>query len=123
MRSRLLFSLCGLALAAAIAVCATGCHESDLEPESPLRGDWSITQWQQSAATMSQADIPHYAVVNPAPLPLERPRSVSLGFIGDAPLTPSPVYAPRWPYAPEPFYQSYAYGYGRYGRSSRGRWR
>jgi hypothetical protein len=99
-----------------------GCHESDLEPQSPLRGDWSMSHWATPAAAMP-IEVPSLAVVDPAPISY-RPRSISLGFIGDAPLTQTPYYGPRWPWVQEPFYYgapAYAYGYGGYGRSRRGR--
>jgi hypothetical protein len=107
---------------AGLTCLALGCHESELEPESPVRGDWSMAEWQAPVAYMSQSDVPSSVIVNPAPV-VYRPRSISLGFIGDAPLTPSAEQGPRWPWVQEPFHMapSYAYGYG-YGRRSR-RWR
>jgi hypothetical protein len=56
------------------------------------------------------------AVVDPAPVPRERPQSVSLGYIGDAPLTETPPSPPHWPYVQEPFHYREPYGRHGYGR-------
>jgi hypothetical protein len=86
------------------AVCM-GCHSSDLEPESPIRHDWAKTQWQEPVMAMPQWDVPPVDASNPAPTQGARPRSISLGFIGDEPLTPPPAtVVPRWPYVQEPFH-------------------
>lgn len=104
------------------AVWATGCHESDLEPASPLRGDWSMMAADLPAQAMSP-EVPALYVPNPAPV-TSHPRGISLGFIGDAPLAPTPVMGPRWPWVQEPFHTragyhywgTYGYGYGRHVR-------
>jgi hypothetical protein len=94
-----------------------GCHESDIEPETPISDEWAVRDVGRPVVLMSQADIPPADFGNPAPLPAEPPRSVSLGYISDAPL--SQVYVPRrWPWVQEPFHIDrwpYAGGYGRYG--------
>ncbi len=110
-----LLSLAGLSLMA-------GCHESDLEPQSPLRGDWTMSGWQAPVASVPM-EAPLVYAENPAPV-LYRARSVSLGYIGDAPLTATPYGGPRWPWVQEGFHMApaYAYGYGYgYGRRGRGR--
>jgi hypothetical protein len=98
------------------------CHESELEPATPDRmwedpsafhsSSWEPMTTGPLEATYALAPVP--AVVNPAPLPPEPPRSISLGFIGDEPLTATPPHPARWPYVPEGFYPP---GYpGLYGR-------
>jgi hypothetical protein len=64
-------------------------------------------------------EVPAVYAVNPAPV-VYRPRSISLGFIGDEPLTPT-YSGPRWPWVQEGFYMApaYAYGYGGYGGGAR----
>jgi hypothetical protein len=112
--------LCFGLLAAGTAALA-GCHESDIEPQSPVSDEWAVREWSQPVVLMSQADVPPGLPRgddgNPAPLPAEPPRSVSLGYISDAPL--SQVQVPRrWPWVQEPFHMdrwSYGGGYGRYG--------
>jgi len=96
--------------ACACALGLAGCHESDLEPASPLRGDWSMRAADIPAQAMSP-EVPALYVPDPAPI-TARPRSVSLGFIGDEPLAPSPVMGPRWPWVQEPFHMRGGYGYG-----------
>jgi hypothetical protein len=65
--------------------------------------------------------VPVPAVLDPAPVVRERPRSVSLGFVGDEPLTETPPSPPRWPYVQEPFHYvepfptPYAHGFRRHG--------
>jgi hypothetical protein len=90
------------------------CHESELEPKTP-DGVWEMERPGGSVeATYTLAPVP--AVFNPAPLPRERPRSVSLGYIGDAPLTQTQGVTRRWPWVQERFHiadhSSYGYGYG-----------
>jgi hypothetical protein len=94
-----------------------GCHESELEPKAP---EWGEPGRGAVEATYAMAPVP--AVIDPAPV-RERPRSISLGYIGDAPLTETPPSPPRWPYVEEPFrYQEpYATPYG-FGLPRRGRW-
>ncbi len=113
-----------LALLGAIALVA-GCHESDIEPRSAIEDDWAIRQWQQPAGQMSQADIPRVWAENPAPMPRIRARSVSLGFVGDAPLEQESPAEGRWPWAQELFPPDCnvlepQYGFGR--RFDRGHW-
>jgi hypothetical protein len=106
------FRALSLVLAAA-AVPLAGCHESELEPQTPDQV-WAVERpgaGLEAAYTMS----PTPAVFNPAPLPRDRPRSVSLGYIGDSPLTASPPRGPRWPWVQEPF-RYRGYGGGSYGR-------
>jgi hypothetical protein len=102
-----------------VALALLGCHESDLEPQSPLRGDWSMAEWQAPVATIPM-EAPAVYADNPAPV-VYRPRSISLGFIGDEPLTPTPYSGPRWPWVQEGFHMApaYAYGYGGYGYGRR----
>lgn len=105
---------------AVAALPAAGCHESELEPQTPDQV-WAVDRpgtGVEAAYTMA----PTPAVFDPAPVPRERPRSVSLGYIGDTPLAPSAPRGPRWPWVQEPFhyrgYGSGSYGHGRsYGRS------
>jgi hypothetical protein len=109
-----------LALATASLACA-GCHESDLEPQSPLRGDWTMSQWAAPVSSIPM-EAPAVYAANPAPI-LYRPRSISLGYIGDEPLTPTPYAGARWPWVQEGFHMApaYAYGYGYgYGYARRG---
>jgi hypothetical protein len=94
----------------AVSMCsalACGCHESDLEPQSPLKGDWTMAKWDAPAAAMPVM-VPSLYAGDPAPI-MVRPRSISLGYIGDGPLTPSPYMGPRWPYVGEGFYGGYGY--------------
>lgn len=92
----------------ALAVGGAGCHESELEPKTP-EGVWDMeTPGVAAEASYTMAPVP--AVMNPAPLPRERPRSISLGYIGDAPLAGSPPVGPHWPYVQEPFHYREPYG-------------
>jgi hypothetical protein len=107
---------CVLLLATALL---GGCHESELEPKTPDQM-WEVERpGAATEAAYTMAPVP--AVFDPAPVPRERPQSVSLGYIGDAPLTPAPHVAARWPWVPEPFHYRGGFGgYGYYGRGSRG---
>lgn len=103
----------GLAVMGALVA---GCHESEIEPRAPIADPWEddgSAEWERPVFAMSQADIPPAVIADPAPV-LVRPRSISLGFVGDEPLTPSPVMPPRWPWVQERFHlqPAYAYGYG-----------
>jgi hypothetical protein len=83
-----------------------GCHESELEPQTP-EGLWCD---RSAETTYMMAPVP--AVVDPAPV-WPQPRSISLGYIGDERLTPTPPSPPHWPYAPAPpFADHYRAGYG-----------
>ncbi len=95
---------------ALLGVGLAGCHESDIEPRSPIDDDWALQDTQRPVLAMSQDDIPLADVSNPCPLPAEPPRVINLGTIGDAPLTQ--VHPPhRWPWSPEPFHiEGYPYG-------------
>jgi len=70
-----------------LALTGVGCHESDIEPRSPLSDDWTVYDSEEPVEMMSQEDIPEVSAENPAPLPAEPPPSISLGCIGDEPLT------------------------------------
>jgi hypothetical protein len=76
----------------------SGCHESELEPKSPET--WAMPGEGAAEATYAMAPVP--AVYDPAAI-RERPKSISLGYIGDGPLTPTPYHGPRWPWVQEPF--------------------
>jgi len=116
----LLLLLLLLAMAGGLA----GCHESELEPKTP-DAVWDMERPGGSTeATYALAPVP--AVFNPAPLPRERPASISLGYIGDGPLTPAHGIVRRWPWVQERFHiadhSSYGYGYSRgYSRGARRR--
>ena len=121
--------LVGLALAVLVA----GCHESEIEPASPIRDDWARASFQDPEEMFW--DVPPPVVTNPAPV-VYRPASISLGYVGDAPLTETPAQAPHWPWVQERFQADryrmgygatgygYAYGYGRgLRRGARHGWR
>ena len=91
-----------------LALLNAGCHESELEPKSP---DALWESPMTAEQTYMLAPVP--AVVDPAPV-RERPKSISLGFIGDQPLTEVPSSGPRWPYVAEPFHYREPYAYGGY---------
>jgi hypothetical protein len=84
----------------ALPLALGGCHESELEPKAP-EGIWTEPGQGAAEATYTMAPVP--AVIDPAPAP-ERPKSISLGYIGDAPLTETPPSPLHWPYVQEPFY-------------------
>ena len=92
-----------------------GCHESEIEPRAPIADPWEEgrAEWDRPVFAMSQDDIPAAVVDDPAPV-LVRPRTISLGFVGDEPLAPSPTMPPRWPWVQERFHlqPAYAFGYG-----------
>lgn len=101
-----------------VAAALAGCHESELEPKSPEQV-WDLeTPGASAEAAYTMAPVP--AVFDPAPVPRDRPRSVSLGFIGDGPLTPSPHVGPHWPWVQEPFRYQGRGGFGSYGYHYRG---
>jgi hypothetical protein len=112
-------STVALVLAALSVLALAGCHESELEPRTP-DAIWVEPNEGSLEAAYAMAPVP--AVTNPAPQPeSQRRRSISLGYIGDAPLTQAPPSPPHWPYVAEPFrYRDpyprvYGRGY-RYGR-------
>ncbi len=106
LRTALTFAAVGL-----YGVGLAGCHASELEPQTPDEV-WQVDRGAPEAA-YTMAPVP--AVYNPAPI-AERPRSISLGFIGDAPLSPAAPHGAHWPYVQEDFhYRGYASG-GGYGR-------
>ena len=108
---RWLLVLAPLALAA--------CHESELEPQTP-EGAWSEPGRGAAEATYTMAPVP--AVIDPAPV-RERPKSISLGYVGDEPLTETPPSEPHWPYVQEPFHyrEPYPTPYG-FAPPRRGHW-
>ncbi len=101
---------------AAVAFPLAGCHTSELEPQTPDQV-WEVDRPGSGVESLyAMAPVP--AVFDPAPVPRERPRSVSLGYIGDWPLAGSEPTGPHWPYVQEPFHfqgrsSIYGYGYGR----------
>ncbi len=108
----------------AIALLLVGCHESELEPQTPAA---AMRAPGEGAAEATYALAPVPAVFDPAPV-RERPASISLGYVGDAPLTETPPSGRHWPYVQEPFhyvepYPTY-YGYrsGFHRAYGRGRW-
>jgi len=108
----------------ALPLVLDGCTESQLEQRVPEqvwqdRPTGPTPQEGPLEATYRMSPVP--AVVDPAPVPRERPRSISLGYVGDAPLTETPVYPPHWPYVQEPFHYREPYGGRRYGYG-RGHW-
>jgi hypothetical protein len=82
-----------------------GCHESELEPKAP-EAAWSEPGRGAAEATYAMAPVP--AVIDPAPVP-ERPKSISLGFVGDEPLAETPPAPLHWPYVQEPFHYQEPY--------------
>jgi hypothetical protein len=97
----------------------TACHESELEPQTPDQmWDEHPDQVQGGPLEASYAMAPIPAVMDPAPI-RERPRSISLGYVGDAPLTETPPGPPRWPWVEEPFRYQEPYGPQRYGYGHR----
>jgi hypothetical protein len=122
--------LARFALIVAVASQLAGCGESEIEPRSAasVQGD----EWdpfvpepppRAGAAPRAQPLAPRaeLAVVEPSPPPPQRPRSISLGYIGDEPLTPSPPTPPRWPWVAEPFHNDHwTSGYGWTRRCTRG---
>jgi hypothetical protein len=93
-----------------LLVFLVGCHESELEPKAPEA--WALPG-EPGALEGSYAMAPVPAVVDPAPV-RERPRSISLGFIGDNKLTATPYHGPRWPWVQEPFrYRGWSHFYRR----------
>src|SRR6476469_3715323 len=99
----------------------TACHESELEPQTPdqVWDEPHSATYGPLEATYAMAPVP--AVVDPAPVPREPPRSISLGYVGDAPLAESAPSPPHWPYVQEPFHYREPYGGRRYGYG-RGHW-
>ncbi len=81
-----MWRIASLLIACLMGSALLGCHESDIEPESPVNDDWMVSQWQQPAITMSQRDFPPVLADNPAPLSRVPTRSISLGFMGDSPI-------------------------------------
>ena len=85
----------------ATALFLIGCHESELEPQTPASALRAPGEGGAAEATYALAPVP--AVYDPAPV-RERPQSISLGFVGDAPLAETPPAPPHWPYVQEPFH-------------------
>jgi len=105
-------------------VALTGCGASEIEPRSPASamGDaWNPFRPDLEALAPPEMrgpgdppllDARAIARFEADPAPIhERPRSISLGYCGDAPLTPSEPTAPRWPWIAEPLHNDrWVYG-------------
>jgi len=89
-----------------VPLALAGCHESELEPKAPA-GVWTEPGRGAAEATYTMAPVP--AVIDPAPVAREPPKSISLGYVGDEPLTETPPSPPHWPYVQEPFYYQEPY--------------
>jgi hypothetical protein len=92
---------------AALLGAAVSCHESELEPKAPENGEW-VASPVEVAPAPEPAEIhtiipPQKWVENPAPGRRTQRQSISLGFIGDEPLSETESTGPRWPWVQEPF--------------------
>jgi len=91
---------CVVAIGTACAIAALGCAdaESELEPQTPVNAQWVDPMRLRAPDIADSFPVVFVEAQRTAP-PRRRPQSVSLGFIGDAPLgteaTP-PHHEPYW---------------------------